>query len=59
MLSGLEKQLLVQLGGLDTSVPDVVTINLAVYCTAAMLAAFEHIRFRPNSMTALASQVMY
>ncbi len=30
MLSGLDKQLLVKLGGLDTSVPNVVAISLAV-----------------------------
>ncbi len=59
MLSGLDKQLLVKLGGLDTSVPNVATISLAVCCKAlklarvpaAMLAAFEDIRSRPNSMT--------
>ena len=62
MLSGLDKQLLVKLGGLDTSVPNVATISLAVCCKAlklarvpaAMLAAFEDIRSRPNSMTVLA-----
>ena len=30
MLSGLDKQLLVKLGGLDTSVPNVAAISLAV-----------------------------
>ena len=62
MLSGLDKQLLVKLGGLDTSVPKVATIRLAVCCKAlklarvpaAMLAAFEDIRSRSNSMTVLA-----
>ncbi len=62
MLSGLDKQLLVKLGGLDTSVPNVAAISLAVCCKAlkvtrvpaAMLAAFEDIRLRPNSMTVLA-----
>ncbi len=62
MLSGLDKQLLVKLGGLDTSVPNVATISLAVCCKAlklarvpaAMLAAFEDIKSRPNSMTVLA-----
>ncbi|DBA82222.1 TPA: hypothetical protein ACH3X2_000496 [Trebouxia sp. C0005] len=62
MLSGLDKQLLVKLGGLDTNVPNVATISLAVSCKAlkiarvpaAMQAAFEDIRSRPNSMTVLA-----
>ncbi|DBA88821.1 TPA: hypothetical protein ACH3X1_016439 [Trebouxia sp. C0004] len=62
MLSGLDKQLLVKLGGLDTSVPNVATVSLAVCCKAlklarvpaAMLAAFEDIRLRPNSLTVLA-----
>lgn len=62
MLSGLDKQLLVKLGDLDTSVPNVATIGLTVCCKAlelpslpaAMLAAFEDIRSRPNSMTVLA-----
>ncbi len=62
MLSGLDKQLLVKLGGFGTSVPNVATISLAVCCKAlklarvpgAMLAAFEDIRSRPNSMTVLA-----
>ncbi|DBA92339.1 TPA: hypothetical protein ACH3X1_003068 [Trebouxia sp. C0004] len=62
MLSGLDKQLLVKLGGLDTSVPNIATISLAVCCKAlklarvpaAMLAAFEDIRVRPNSLTVLA-----
>ncbi len=62
MLSGLDKQLLVKLGGLDTSVPNVATISLAVCCKAlklarvpaAMLSAFEDIKSRPNSMTVLA-----
>ena len=51
MLSGLDKQLLVKLGGLDTSVPNVAAISLAVCCKAlkaarvatAMLAACEDI----------------
>jgi len=34
MLTGLEKQLLVKLGGLDTSVPYVAAISLAVCCKA-------------------------
>ena len=65
MLSGLDKQLLVEVGGLDTSVPnvDVATSSLAVCCKAlklarllaAMLAAFEDIRSEPNSMTVLAT----
>ena len=62
MLSGLDKQLLVKLGGLNTSVPNVATISLAAYCKplklakvlAAMLAAFEDIRLRSNSMTIFA-----
>ncbi|DBA87060.1 TPA: hypothetical protein ACH3X2_000303 [Trebouxia sp. C0005] len=62
MLSGLDKQLLVKLGGLDTNVPNVANISLAVCCKAlkiarvpaAMQAAFEDIRSRPNSMTVLA-----
>ena len=61
MLSGLDKQPLVKLGGLDASAPNVAAISLAVYCKAlkvtrvpaAMLAAFEDIRLRPNSMTVL------
>ena len=59
MLSDLDKHLLIKLGGLDTSVLNGVTINLAVCCKAAMLAAFGDIRFRPNSMTALTSQIMH
>ena len=59
MLSGLDKQPLVKLGDLDTNVPNVVTIGLAVCCKApslpaAMLAGFEDVRSRPNSMTVLA-----
>ncbi|DBA68083.1 TPA: hypothetical protein ACH3X2_013956 [Trebouxia sp. C0005] len=65
MLSGLDKQLLVKLGGLNTNVPNVatvVTISSAVCCKAlkiarvpaAMQAAFEDIRSRPDSMTVLA-----
>ncbi len=62
MLSGLGKQLLVKLGGLDTSVPNVATISWAVCCKAlklarvpaARLAAFDDIRSWPNSMTVLA-----
>ncbi len=62
MLSGLDKQLLVKLGGLDTSVPNVATISWAVCCKAlklarvpaARLAAFDDIRSWPNSMTVLA-----
>lgn len=62
MLSGLDKQLLVKLGGLDTGMPNVATISLAVCCKplklarvpAAMLAAFEDIRSRASSMTVLA-----
>ena len=58
---GLHKQLLVKLK-LDTSVPNVATISLAACCNAlklarvpaAMLAAFEDIRLRSNSMTMLA-----
>ena len=57
--SGLDKQLLVKLGGLDTSVPNVATISLGICCKAlkvarvpaAMLAAFEDIRLRPDSLT--------
>ena len=62
MLAGVDKQLLVKLGCLTTSMPNVATISLAVCCKAlklarvpaAMLAAFEDIRSRPNSMTVLA-----
>ena len=62
MLSGLDKQLLVKLGGSDTSIPKVVTISLAVCCKAlkvagvpgALLAAFEDIRLRPDNVTVLA-----
>ena len=53
MLPGLEKQLLVKLGGLDTSMMlNFAAISLAVYCKAlkvtrvlaGMLAAFQDIR---------------
>ena len=60
MLSGLDKQLLDKPGGLD-SMSNVTTISLAVCkalklarVAADMLAAFEDIRSRPNSMTVLA-----
>ena len=62
MLSGLDKQLLVRLGGLSSSVPNVALISLAVCCKvlkickvpAVMLAAFEKLRLRPDSITVLA-----
>ncbi len=62
MLSGLDKQLLVKLGGLDTSVQYVATISLPVCCKApkacqsasCYAGPFEDIRSWPNSMTVLA-----
>ena len=61
LLFGLDKQLLLKLGGLDVSVPNICVISLAVSCkvlkickvSATMLAAFEDIRLRPDSMTVL------
>ena len=52
MLPGLEKQLLVKLGGLDTRMLNFADISLAFYCKAlkvtrvlaGMLAAFPDIR---------------
>jgi len=56
LLAGLDKQLLIKLGGLDHNVPNVANISLAVCCQAlklcklptATLDAFDEIRFEAS-----------
>ena len=61
LLAGQDQQLLIKLGGLDHSVPNVAIISLAVCCQALKLCrlptaavdAFDEIRLRPASQIIL------
>ena len=59
MLSGVDKQMLIRLGGLSVAVSRVALVSLAACCKAlkvckvsdAILAAFEQLRLSPATMT--------
>lgn len=62
ILSGLDKQLLLKLGGLNACVPNVALVSLPACCKvlricrvpASILDAFEQLRLSPATMTVLA-----